>query len=395
MAKVDYEVVVVGGGPAGAAAAKAASEAGMRTLLVEKKKMPRHKPCSGYVFTEAQEFIHRHYGPLPGEVMAEPPVIERERLHFGGDRYVDVRVLGWNVWRSKFDQWLCDRSGAEIWEGTKLVDFASWKDRVDVVLERGGEEIKLKAGILIAADGGLSRVVERIDPTFSEGVPQIVTCHEYHRCRVELEPGVFHVFLDADYGVYPAVYGKDDLVVVDTSVRRGRRLKPVREAFHAMLSRKYGFRPGEPYMRMGCRTIFPAAVNRFCLGTDRVLLAGEAAGFMNTLGEGISSALATGYLAGLAARGEGGGSPGEVYRQSVKAERERTAREWSLPALLMGRARPEFRQALRGVSPGDLLRLLHAILSWQRRGGVAPGLQREYLETALRRMLHGDYHFRA
>lgn len=391
----DYDVVVVGGGPAGAAAAKAAVEGGMRTLLVERKKIPRHKPCSGYLFTEARDFIARHYGNIPEEIRANPPLVECERLHFGAGGHVDVRVQGLNVWRNKFDEWLCRESGAEIWEGTRLVDFAEWRDRVELLLEIKGKETRLRAGVLIAADGGLSQVVRRIDPTFAEGIPRIVTRHEYHRCEVDLEPGVFHVFLAADYGVYPAVYRKDDLVVVDTSVRWGDRLRPVREAFHAMLSRGYGFRPGRPVLEMGCRTIFPAAVNRFCLGTDRVLVAGEAAGFINALGEGISSALATGYLAGRAARGEGRGAPGEIYRESVKPERERTAREWSLVALLLGKARPEFREALAGISPVGLARLLRAVLAWQRRGGVAPGLHREFLEVAFRRILHGSYHFRA
>lgn len=394
MRSVDYDVTVVGGGPAGAAAARAAVEGGLHTLLVEKKRIPRPKPCSGYIFTEARDFLEKHYGGIPEEVRAYPVHIRAERLHYDG-RWVDVKVPGLNVWRDRFDAWLCRESGAEIWDGTVLEDFAEWKDRVEVVLEKDGKRISLRAGVLIAADGTLSRVARKLDPGFASGVPEIVTRHEYHRCRVDLEPDVFHVFLDADFGVYPAVYAKDDLVVVDTSVRRGRKLRPAREAFHAVLRERHGFTGGRPATEMGCRTIFPAARNRFCLGTDRVLVAGDAAGFMNALGEGISSALATGYLAGEAARGEGRGSPGEVYREKVKPERERTAREWSLLALLAGRVRPEFRQAISGLSPLELVRLLRAVLAWQRRGGVAPGLQREYLEVALRRLLLGTYDFRS
>ena len=40
--------------------------------------------------------------------------------------------------------------------------------------------------------------------------------------------------------------------------------------------------------------------NKFFLGEGRILLTGEAAGFINLIGEGISSALATGYIAGKA-----------------------------------------------------------------------------------------------
>ncbi|MFW6114033.1 MAG: NAD(P)/FAD-dependent oxidoreductase [Actinomycetota bacterium] len=395
MVESEYDVIVVGGGPAGAAAARAAVGGGFNTLLIEKKRMPRHKPCSGYIFTEAGEFLDENYGPIPEEVKAEPQHVRGQRLYFGEGKNLDVPIEGISVWRDRFDQWLCQSSGAEIWDGAPLIDFAEWSDRVELVVGDGDERRQLKASAMIAADGALSGVAGRIDPTFTEGVPYIVTRHEYHIGGADLEPGIFHVFLDAEYGVYPAVCFKDDFVVIDTSVRRGRKLGPVRDAFHAMLGMEFGFRSRELSRDMGCSVVFPSARNRFCLGTGRVLVAGEAAGFMNALGEGISSALATGHMAGMAAAESGGKTPGDLYREKVKPERKRTAMEWSLPALMMGRAKPEFRQTLTSLQPLDIIRLTRAILAWQRSGGVAPGLEKEYMEVALRRLLHGDYDFRA
>jgi len=45
-----YHVVVVGAGPAGSVAAKRCAERGFKTLLLEKKKLPRDKICSGMLF---------------------------------------------------------------------------------------------------------------------------------------------------------------------------------------------------------------------------------------------------------------------------------------------------------------------------------------------------------
>ena len=45
--KVD--VTVVGAGPAGSAAAKRCAESGLETVLLEKKKLPREKVCSGMI----------------------------------------------------------------------------------------------------------------------------------------------------------------------------------------------------------------------------------------------------------------------------------------------------------------------------------------------------------
>jgi len=395
MPAIDYDVVVVGGGPCGAAAALAAVEGGLNTLLLEMKKMPRHKPCAGYIFDEAREFLGEHFGEVPGEARTDPDRILKIAAHLDKGHHLDIGESGLSVWRDRFDHWLCRESGAEIWDGVELVDFAEWRDRVELVCGRGAGERRLSAGAMIAADGAMSRVARRVDPTFLRGVPLIDSRHEYHRGDIRLEPGVFHVFIKAEYGVYPAAYFKDDLLVVDTSVRAGKKLGPTRDAFHRMLRRDFGFNSHELVRHMGCRTAFPAVVNRFCLGTDRVLVAGEAAGFMNALGEGISSALATGYLAGKAVVERAGAPPGPLYRERVKPERERTAREWSLPDMLAGRARPELRRALTNLSPMEVLRFTRAMLAWQRKGGVAPGLDIKSLEVLLRRILHRGFHYRA
>lgn len=395
MSKPDYDVVVVGGGPAGAAAAKAAAEGGLSTLLLERKKMPRLKPCAGYLFKEARESLDARYGPLPEDVRCDPFRVDRIKLYLNRDLVLAVDEDGLSVWRDRFDHWLCRSSGAEMWDGTRLVDFCEWRDRVELVCARSGEETRLSAGVLIAADGGLSRVALRIDPSFLDGAPYICVRHEYHRCEADLEPGVFHVFMDARYGVYPACYFKDDMMVVDTSVRRGKKIGPTREALHAMLRRDFDFRSREEVFTLGCRATFTAAINRFCLGTDRVLVAGEAAGFMNSLGEGISSALSTGHLAGRAAVESDGAPPGPLYRPSTAADRDRTAREWSLLTMLGGGARPELNRALMRLSLLDKLRFVRGVLAWQRGGGVAPGIHRDSVEILLRRLLRGSYDFRS
>ena len=395
MAGTDFDVIVVGGGPAGAAAALGAVEGGMRALLLERKSMPRLKPCAGYIFKEAREFLESHFPSIPDHIRSEPHHMRKIRLYVNSRLHIDVDEDGLSVWRSRFDQWLCESSGAEIWDGTALRDFSEWGGHIEAVCRRGDDDTRISARALIAADGGLSMVASRIDPTFNDGVPYICTRHEYHHADCALERGTFHVFIDASYGVYPACYFKDDLMVVDTSVRRGKKIGPTRESFQAMLARDFGFRSQEEIHAYGCRVTFPAALNRFCLGTDRVLVVGEAAGFMNALGEGISSALATGYLAGQAVAASGSRPPGSIYRRGAVPERERTAREWSLLTLLSGGARQELNQALSRLPLMDQLKFVKGVLAWQRGGGVAPGVNKDTIEVALRKLLRGSYVFRS
>ncbi len=86
MSKTSFDVVVVGGGPAGAAAARAAVRGGLATVLLEAKRMPRPKPCSGYLFAEALQLLADHYGPLPEEVRANPHRVSGVRVRFRGTR---------------------------------------------------------------------------------------------------------------------------------------------------------------------------------------------------------------------------------------------------------------------------------------------------------------------
>ncbi len=389
-----FDVVVVGGGPAGAAAARAAVKGGLTTVLLEAKRMPRPKPCSGYLFAEALQILADNYGPLPEEVRADPHRVSGVRVRLPGNTLLDVPIKGENIRRDRFDAWLCAESGAQVREGVRLVDFAEWRDRVELVCREGGREFALTAKVLIAAVGCFTMVPLKLDPGFLKGVPCISTSQQYFPSEISLEPGYLHVFVSPEFGAYPAAYVKDDLVVIDTSVRPGKSLPAARAAFKAMLERDWGFRPADPAANLGCKVAFPAAMNRFCLGTERVLVVGEAAGFVNSMGEGISSALATGRLAGEAAVECGSSAPGTLYREIVKPERERTAKEWMLPAVMTGRARPELRDTLLKLGPLTMLKVTRGILAWQRSGGVVPTLQKHSIEVMIRRLLNGDFDFR-
>ena len=91
----------------------------------------------------------------------------------------------------------------------------------------------------------------------------------------------------------------------------------------------------------------------------------------------------------------GASAPGRAYRESTRPERERTTKEWMLPAVMTGRARPELKDALVKQRPLTALKVTRGILAWQRIGGVVPGLQKYAIEVMVRRLLNGDFDFRS
>lgn len=68
-----WDVIVVGGGPAGAIAAKKCAEQNLNTLLLEKKKLPREKVCTGMIMSPmAQDSLKQEFGEIPREVLTTP-----------------------------------------------------------------------------------------------------------------------------------------------------------------------------------------------------------------------------------------------------------------------------------------------------------------------------------
>jgi flavin-dependent dehydrogenase len=58
----EYDLIVAGAGPAGSACAITAARAGVRVLLLEKDRFPRHKVCGEFVSSESLELLRELVG---------------------------------------------------------------------------------------------------------------------------------------------------------------------------------------------------------------------------------------------------------------------------------------------------------------------------------------------
>ena len=59
-----------------------------------------------------------------------------------------------NVWRSEFDHWLVQQSGADILDEHEMIDFEGTGDKVDIRVRRTKEApFLIEASYLIGADG--------------------------------------------------------------------------------------------------------------------------------------------------------------------------------------------------------------------------------------------------
>jgi len=285
-----YDVIVIGTGPAGATAARHAAAAGLDTLILEKKSLPRIKPCGGAVSQHALSNL---------DIKVPQSLIERECF---GARvwYKDLsqesqtnELLSVFVSRSRFDSYLVTcaaNEGAELLEGLRVRSVTAGNDCATVETTEG----TFKSRVVIGADGVHSVCARNVRPPFSPQqtafslVADIPATNRYINGYLQ-NKAEFH------FGKVPNGYGwifpKDGCFSVGIGSIGAHIPKPM-DAYRSFL-KDMGF----DYVKPSGHFLPVGGVQRKTYA-NRILLAGDAAGYVDAfLGEGIAYAIMSGKIA--------------------------------------------------------------------------------------------------
>jgi geranylgeranyl reductase family protein len=336
-----YDVIVVGAGPAGSMAAKKAADAGCKVLLVEKMQLPREKSCSGILIKKSINSVQKEFGKIPHNLPCKTKnkgiIITNEK-----NKQFKFESEGLNVWRSSFDQWLssvAEESGVEVRQSTSAISCEEKEDHVVVKLQCNGTYYE-KAKVLIACDGATSKIKRSLG---KDQTNQILTYQTFCRGTIDLDGSFFYAFLDPKFSQYDAWFNvKDDFLVFGVGVKEAALIKSYHSRFLSFLASEFNAKiqscvRGEigilPYIMKGYNTD---------LGEGRVLFAGEAANFLNPMGEGISSALITGAMAAESAVSLFEDNLNihnlvDLYKNRVADEKEYMIRQWKFLTNLSSR----------------------------------------------------------
>lgn len=334
-----YDAIIAGAGPAGSAAAMALAERGGQVLLTDRCALPRYKSCSGMLIAKTLALTERYFGrEVPREAVCAPA--ENRGMVLVDDRGREFRFeqLGLNVWRSGYDGFLAGRAaeaGAELRDKTAVVSCREEADWVTVTL--GGRACRTeRARYLIVCEGVTGSLRRRLTGAERDF---ITTFQTFSRGRIDLDPHYFYAYLQPELSGYDAWFNvKDGQLVLGVSSPDPSELGDCYRRFLAYMEECHGLHLEEelrgekwlmPRVRPGC----PVE-----LGRGRVLFAGEAAGFLNPMGEGISSALESGHQAALAAAAHPQHPERALaaYLEGTGALRDYMVRQWRFVARLAG-----------------------------------------------------------
>lgn len=290
-----YDVIVIGAGPAGSTAAKTLADEGYKVLLVEKFKMPRYKSCSGQLIKKSMDLVQSYFGEaVPTSTMCAPT--ENRGMIFTDDKGKSFRFEqdGLNVWRSSFDKWLADKaaqSGAEVRDNTAALSCEE-QDGIATVTLKGKSTYTEQAKYVINCEGVVGALKRKL---LNCDLPYITTYQTYNQGSVDLDYHFFHAYLQPELSEYDAWFNvKDHQLVLGVSVKDNRKIEYYYARFLSYMKEKHNLRIDKqlkvdkwlmPHIRPGCAIDY---------GVGRVLFAGEIAGFLNPMGEGISAGMESG-----------------------------------------------------------------------------------------------------
>jgi flavin-dependent dehydrogenase len=300
----DCDVVIVGGGPAGTTTAIALASASpglaRRTVLLERARYPRDKPCAGALGARGDALLSTL------GVRADVPAVPIDGMSFRsahGEVLAAPGRIGRVVRRTEFDHALARAAaarGVDVREGVRVASVRDeGKDGVVVDTSAGS----LRARVVVGCDGvgsvvrkalglGMGRwraqVVEVDTPPARSDAGRSLLHFDASDPRLRGYAWDFPTIVDGRPLVCRGVYRlkgptEDDAESPDVAALLAERLRSLGIDPASCANKRYAERGYEPASRVA---------------GGALLLAGEAAGIDPVTGEGIAQAIEYGVLAG-------------------------------------------------------------------------------------------------
>lgn len=325
----EYDLIIVGAGPGGSVAAKIGAENGLKTLFIERGRIPGEKNSSGCglgprIWRDFPELMKNFIGnpKLPSQrpakliyahYIGEDHLLRYTEAWGPSDSVTYWPAKEWIVmacYRSDFDPWLAEfatKAGAELKTSTLVIDLLKDENgKVSGVVTDKGEKINGK--VVIGADGVVSTVSRASGLQYKWGkkavttVPQIDFSADPKKIDEALGDASSGIWAGPDFPAAYQVWFHDGMHIgfgnwlgwfVEHKNPMSYMNKIVNIPHFQKLCQLTDAKPRE----IQCH-LLPWTWNPVRTHTDNVILVGDAAGFPCPLeAEGVYPAMITGKLA--------------------------------------------------------------------------------------------------
>ena len=303
------DVLVVGAGPAGSIAALVLARAGARVRLIDRARFPRDKLCGDTLNPGSLSILDRLGIGAPIRARAAAVtgmLVTGPGAHVAAD-YPDG-LRGASITRRDLDVMLLNaaiESGVRFDCGVTVREPRSdERGRVDGVrIAANGHDCEIRARVVIAADGRGSRLASRLQLSSYARRPRRWAFGAYFTSVAGMTPrGEMHIRPGGYIGVAPLPDGLTNVSVVrdEANLPHADQQSFVRDAVATDTELSDRFAGATQVSRVN--VLGPLAVDARLSGCPGMLLAGDAAGFVDPMtGDGLRFALRGGELAAEAA----------------------------------------------------------------------------------------------
>lgn len=309
-----FDVLIVGGGPAGSTLAWALRETGLKIAILDKQTFPRDKVCAGWVTPAVMQ-----------ELQIEPDAYAQQhtlqaisgfRVSRLGKREVETRYneepVSFSIRRCEFDDFLLQRSGAELLPAEKFRDMQKTPEGWRV-------NEKYDAKLVVGAGGHFCPVARQIGAKLGHA-ETVVAAQEIEfemspeqQGQCSVEASIPELFFCEDLKGYGWVVRKHNFLNIGLGREDNHKLAEHVARFRQLLIQQGKIPVDTPEKFHGhAYLLYPHA--RRALLQDGVLIIGDAAGLAYPQsGEGIRPAVESALLAAEVIRA----AQGDYSRQAL------------------------------------------------------------------------------
>jgi len=279
-----FDVIVVGAGPAGSMLAYDLAQNNINTLIIDKEKLPRYKPCGGGLTKRTLDVL-----PFDiTEVIEDHSFTVKIFVHYEEvyKKSADFSFISM-VMRDTFDYFMTEKAvskGAVLKDETEFIRMAGSAGNLRIETSKGN----FKAKHLIGADGVKSKVKHALQ--LKQDQKQMVGLASEIMVHTSEVRGKYEHTAHFDFGVIPKGYGwvfpkKEHLSIGLLSVPQ--KIKGMKAYVDAYMKQKgLHSRSEVKILKGGFIPYAPAKKNNYA--NEKGLLIGDSAGFTDPItGEGI------------------------------------------------------------------------------------------------------------